>query len=39
MSKGFNDKGKGDVIKWEVQSVADGQEVKITFLSKNSPYR
>lgn len=39
MSKGFNDKGRGDVIKWEVQSVADGQEVKITFLSKNSPYR
>lgn len=39
MSKGFNDKGREDVIKWEVQSIADGQEVKIIFLSKNSPYR
>lgn len=39
MSKGFNDKGKEGVIKWEIQSVADGQEVKITFQSKNSPYR
>jgi len=39
MSKGFKDKGKENVIKWEVQLVSDGQEVKLTFLSKNSPYR
>jgi hypothetical protein len=39
MSKGFKDKDEGNIIKWESQSVSDGQEVKITFLSKNSPYR
>lgn len=39
MSKGFENKGIGDVIKWEVQPITDGQIVKITFLSKNSPYR
>lgn len=39
MSKGFEDKGKENVIKWEVQSIFDGQEVKLTFLGKNSPNR
>ncbi|UNL87564.1 hypothetical protein [Priestia koreensis] len=39
MSKGFSDKGRCNVIKWEVQSVDDGQELKIIFLGKNSLYR
>lgn len=39
MSKGFKDKGSENVIKWEVQTVSDGQEVKLSFLSKNSSYR
>ncbi|QFT87273.1 hypothetical protein FIU87_01225 [Bacillus sp. THAF10] len=37
INQGF--KGKGEVIKWEVQSIFDEQEVKITFLKKDSPYR
>lgn len=39
MSKGFKDKGKENVIKWEVESVTDGQEVNLTFISNNSSYR
>ena len=38
-NKGFIEKGKNDVIKWEKQLIEDGQEVKITFIDKNSEYR
>jgi hypothetical protein len=38
-SKGFASKGRNDVIKWEVQRISDGQFIKVTFLSSNSPFR
>ncbi|KSU60344.1 hypothetical protein AS034_15995 [[Bacillus] enclensis] len=39
MNRGFHNKGRSDVFKWETQSVNDGQEIRFTFLSKNSPHR
>lgn len=38
-SKGFRERGRNDVIKWESQPISNGQEVKVRFVSKNSPHR
>ena len=35
-SKAFE--GRDDIVKWDVRPISDGQIIKITFLSKNSPY-
>ena len=29
--------GRNDVIKWDVQKICNGQNIKVTFVSKNSP--
>ncbi|GFZ30302.1 hypothetical protein CSC2_08280 [Clostridium zeae] len=29
--------GRNDVIKWDIQKISNGQNIKITFISKNSP--
>ena len=37
-NKAFASRGREDVILWDVQKVENGQLIKVTFISKNSPY-
>lgn len=38
-NRAFAEKGLHNVIKWDVQNIEDGQEIKINFISKGSPHR
>ena len=31
--------GRNDVVGWDVQKITDGQNIKVTFISVNSPWR
>ncbi len=37
-NKAFADRGRENVILWDVQKVENGQLIKVTFMGKNSPY-
>ncbi|MFD0048927.1 hypothetical protein ACFVHQ_06310 [Actinomycetes bacterium NPDC127524] len=38
-NEAFSEKGLGNVVLWDVQNIQDEQLVKISFVSKTSPYR
>ncbi len=39
LNQAFAEKGLHNVIKWDVQNIEDGQEIKVEFISKGSPHR